>query len=98
MAIKTLNLDALTDQTGSIYETVAILSKRARQIAAKTKAELDEKLVYFEGFGPEMEDPRMNEEQARISIEFEKRPKPTELAIQEMLKHEVYFRNPSEEA
>src|SRR5690606_33032101 len=56
MAIKTLDVDRLARQTGNVYETVAILSKRARQIASNVKAELDEKLAYYEGFGPEMED------------------------------------------
>lgn len=97
MAIKTLDLDKLTDVTGNLYEAVAIAAKRARQNAANEKAELDDKLSYFEGFGPEMEDVRMQEEQARISIEYEKRPKPTEIAIKEVLNDEIYFRNPNEE-
>ena len=97
MAIKTLDVDSLARQTGNVYETVAILSKRARQIASNVKAELDEKLAYYEGFGPEMEDTRMNEEQTRISLDYERRPKPTEVAIDEMLADEIYYRNPTEE-
>lgn len=97
MAIKTLDLDKLTDITGNLYEAVAIAAKRARQNAANEKAKIDDKLSYFEGFGPEMEDVRMQEEQARISIEYEKRPKPTEVAIEEVLNDEIYFRNPNEE-
>lgn len=97
MAIKTIDVSALTGDTGSIFETVAILSKRARQISAKSKSELDEKLSYFEGFGPEMEDARMTEEQVRTSIDYEKRPKPPEVSINEMLSSEIYFRNPNEE-
>ncbi len=92
MAIQTIDIDALRTQTGNIYEAVAILSKRARQIAQYEKAELDEKLSYFEGLGTEVEDARMQEDQARISIEFEKRVKPTEIAINEMLNREVFFR------
>lgn len=97
MAIKTLDADGLARRTGNIYETVAILSKRARQIASNVKAELDEKLAYYEGFGPEMEDTRMNEEQTRISLDYERRPKPTEVAVDEMLAEEIYYRNPTEE-
>lgn len=97
MAIKTLDSDRLARQTGNVYETVAILSKRARQIASNVKAELDEKLAYYEGFGPEMEDTRMNEEQTRISLDYERRPKPTEIAIDEMLADEIYYRNPTDE-
>ena len=92
MAIQTIDIDALRMQTGNIYEAVAILSKRARQIAQYEKAELDEKLSYFEGLGTEVEDTRMQEDQARISLEFEKRVKPTEIAINEMLNREVFFR------
>lgn len=96
MPIRTIDVDELAEQTGSLYEAVAILAKRARQIASNSKAELDEKLSYYEGFGPEMEDVRMSEEQARISVEYEQRPKPTENAIREMFAQEVYYRNPNE--
>lgn len=96
MAIETLDVDELAAKTGNIYESVAIISKRSRQVASNTKSELDDKLSYFEGFGPEMEDARMQEEQAKISIEYEKKPEPTETAIKEMLNKELYYRNPNE--
>jgi hypothetical protein len=44
-----------------------------------------------------MEDTRMTEEQIRTSVEHERRPKATEVVIDEMLEHEIYFRNPNEE-
>ena len=94
MALKTLDIQSLAEKTGNLYETVAIIAKRARQNAANEKSELEEKLSYFEGFGPEMEDVRMQEEQARTSIEFEERPKPTETAIQEVQNDEIYHRFP----
>ena len=97
MAIKTIDVSGLAADAGGIYEAVAILAKRSRQVSSKSKSELDEKLSYFEGFGPEMEDARMTEEQIRTSVEHEKRPKPTEVAINEMIDHEIYFRNPNEE-
>ena len=97
MSIKTIDVDRLVEPTGNLYETVAILSKRSRQIAAKMKSELDNKLAYFEGFEPELEDPRFQEEQARLSIEHELKPEPTEFAIEEMLNNEIYFRDPSAE-
>ena len=97
MAIKTVDITQLTEETGSIFETVAILSRRARQVSSKTKSELDEKLSYFEGFGPEVEDARMIDEQVRTSVEYELRPKPAETAIDEMLEREIYFRNPNQD-
>lgn len=96
MPIKTIDVDALRNQTGNIYEAVVVLSKRARQLAADEKAELDERLSYFEGFGPEVEDARMLEEQARVSLEFERRAKSSETAIEEMLQGEVFFRHPED--
>jgi hypothetical protein len=96
MPIKTIDVDALRNQTGNIYEAVVILSKRARQLAADEKSELDERLSYFEGFGPEVEDARMLEEQARVSLEFERRAKSSETAIDEMLQNEVFFRHPED--
>lgn len=97
MAIKTVDVDVLARQTGNIFETVAILGKRARQISTNMKMELDDKLTYFEGFDPELEDPRFREEQQRISIEYEKKPEASELSIDEMFEGKVYFRDPSEE-
>lgn len=94
MAIKTIDVGALVAQTGNLFETVAILSKRSRQIAAKMKADLDNRLSYFEGFEPELEDPRFQEEQRRISVEHELMPEPTEMAINEMFDSEIYFRDP----
>lgn len=97
MSIKTLDVTKLANETGNLYETVAILSKRSRQIASQEKAKLDEKLSYFEGFEPELEDPRFQEEQTRIAIDFETRPEPTEQAIDEMLEGEIYYRDPATE-
>ncbi len=97
MPIKTINVSQLAAETGGIYEAVAILAKRARQVSSKKKSELDEKLSYFEGFGPEIEDSRMSDEQIKTSIDFERQPKAPEISIDEMLNHEIYFRNPNEE-
>jgi DNA-directed RNA polymerase subunit K/omega len=96
MAIETLDIDELADRTGNLYETVAILSKRSRQVASDMRSELDDKLSYFEGFGPEMEDARMQEEQAKVSLEYEKKPEPTEIAIDEFLEDKIYYRTPDE--
>jgi hypothetical protein len=91
MPAKTLEVEKLQQKTGNIYETIAVIAKRARQIAAKDKLELDEKLKYFEGFDDD-DDFSFNEEQERISREYEKRPHPTERAINEMMVDQVYWR------
>ncbi len=97
MPIRTIDVDQLTAQASNIYEAVVVLSKRGRQVAARQKADLDEKLAYYEGFSSDMENLRMQEEQARVSLDHEMRPKPSEVAIDELLNNEIYFRNPNEE-
>jgi DNA-directed RNA polymerase subunit K/omega len=94
MSIETLDIEDLADKTGNLYETVAILSKRSRQVASDVKSELEDKLSYFEGFGPEMEDVRMQEEQEQVSLEFEEMPEPTEVAIDDFLEDKLYYRKP----
>ena len=37
------DLVEMSEQTGNIYETVAIISKRANQIAAEMKSDLEKK-------------------------------------------------------
>ncbi|MGB0651466.1 MAG: DNA-directed RNA polymerase subunit omega [Rhodothermales bacterium] len=97
MAIKTVDMDRLAAMTGNLYESVSILSKRSRQISTNVKNELDDKLAYFEGFEQELEDPRFQEEQTKVSIEYEVKPEPTEMAVNEMLAGDIYFRKPTEE-
>jgi hypothetical protein len=95
MPIRTINVEKLQDVTGNIYESIVILSKRSRQIAAREKMELDEKLKYFEGFEDE-EEFAFNEEQERISKEFERRPHATQRAVVEMDEEKVYYRMPEQ--
>lgn len=98
MPIKTTDIDKLADKTdGNLYEAVVILSKRARQIATKQQEDLNKELSYFEGFEVEKEDAFTQEEQSRTSLKYEKMPKPTEMAINEMMNDEIYFRNPKME-
>ena len=96
MAIKTRDTTALAAETGNLYETVAILSKRAQQISSKTKQELDQKLVYFEDLSLDpAEELRSNEDQLRISLEYERKPKSPAVALDEIEDGELYFRNPN---
>lgn len=97
MAIKTVDMNRLAALTGNLFESVSILSKRSRQISTNVKNELDDKLAYFEGFEQELEDPRFQEEQAKVSIEYEIKPEPTEMAVDEMIAGDIYFRKPSED-
>src|SRR5690625_637080 len=96
MSIKTLDVEKLNKSTGNQDELITIMSKRARQIAAQEKLQLDEKLKYFEGFEDEDEF-SFNEEQENISKEFEKLDHPTQRSVNEMRRGEIYFRYPQDE-
>lgn len=96
MPIRTLDVEKLKDVTGNKYELIVIMSKRARQIAAQEKLELDEKLQYFEGFEDDDEF-SFNEEQEQISKSFEKLPHATQRAVTEMKSDEITYRRPVED-
>ena len=97
MPIKTLDIDKITDKSDNKYEKVVILSKRARQIAAEEKLEIDEKLKYFEGFEDEDEF-TFNEEQQNISRMYEELPHATQRSVKEMEDEKVTFRYPERES
>ncbi len=87
----------LCDQTGNIYESVAIIGKRANQISADIKNELGKKLNEFATRGDSLEETFENREQIEISRFYERMPKPTLIATQEFIEGKVYFRNPNRE-
>lgn len=88
----------LDSRTGNLYESVAIIAKRANQIAAQMKEELHNKLEEFAAETDNLEEIFENREQIEISKHYEALPKPTLLATEEFLKGKVYFRNPSKDA
>lgn len=95
MSIRTLDVDVLADKVGTIYEATVILSRRARQIATHQKTELQDVLSRFSEYGSETDDIHATDEQLRASLEYERRKKPTELAIEEMFSDEIYHRYPA---
>jgi hypothetical protein len=96
MPVKTLDIEKLGEEANNKYEVIVVMSKRARQIAAQEKLELDEKLKYFEGFEDEDEF-TFNEEQERISRAFERLPHATQRSVEEMLEDKIYFSYPDRE-
>ena len=93
----TRNIMDLCEQTGNIYETVAIISKRANQISAQIKEDLSKKLAEFASYNDTLEEVFENREQIEISRYYEKLPKPSLLATQEFIDDKVYWRDPVKE-
>lgn len=88
----TRKLTDLDAQTGNIYESVAIISKRANQISSETKQELQRKLADFTTSNDTLEEVFENREQIEISRHYERQPKATITATEEFLDGKVYFR------
>lgn len=93
----TRNLIDLAEPTGNIYESVAIIAKRANQISVEIKNELSKKLQEFASMNDNLEEVSENREQIEISRYYEKLPKPTLIATQEFIEGKIYYRNPAKE-
>ena len=91
-SIITRDTDKIAEQTGNIYESVAIISKRAKQIAKTMKEELNGKLAEFASTVDNLEEIFENREQIEISKFYERMPKPTAMAIEEFMNGEIYNR------
>ena len=94
----TRNIMDLCEETGNIYETVAIISKRANQISAEIKQDLSKKLQEFASTSDNLDEVFENREQIEISRYYEKLPKATLMATQEFIDGKIYYRNPSKES
>ena len=88
----TRDVEKLDESTGNIYESVMIINKRANQIAAELKQELNRKLEEFVSYTDSLEEVFENREQIEISRYYEKLPKPSLLAIQEFIENKIYYR------
>lgn len=96
-SIVTRNISEFDKQTGNIYETIAMLSKRSNQISSELKRELVKKIEDFSSTTDTMEEVFENKEQIEIVKYYEHLPKPVLIAIQEYLNEELYYRNPEKE-
>lgn len=93
----THNLVDFVKDTGNIYESVAIMGKRANQISVEMKEELKHKLEEFSTTTDNLEEVFENREQIEISRYYERLPKPSLIAAEEFVEGKLYFRNPSKE-
>ncbi|MFN3848403.1 MAG: DNA-directed RNA polymerase subunit omega [Spirosomataceae bacterium] len=96
-SIITRDVDKLAAKTGNVYQSVFVVSQRAKQIAVKTKEELTQKLAEFASNIDNLEEIFENREQIEISKFYERQPKPTALAMEEFIEDKVEFRMRDEE-
>ncbi len=81
----TIFLDDLEKLSDNLYEAIVIIAKRAKQINEEQKSQLEietdmeESMDSYDDEDEEIEEPEI------VETKFVRLPKPTEIAIQEML-------------
>jgi DNA-directed RNA polymerase subunit K/omega len=83
---ETKDLNQIKKKTGNIYESIAIIAKRANQINISMKEE------EFASHTDSLEEIHENKEQIEISKAYERMPNPALLATQEFMEDKVYYR------
>ena len=95
--VETKNLTDIKAKTGNLYESIAIVAKRANQINITLKEELHNKLEEFASHTDSLEEIHENKEQIEISKAYERMPNPALLASQEFMENKIYYRKNDED-
>lgn len=95
--VETKNVNDIKNKTGNVYESIAIIGKRANQINISLKEELHNKLDEFASHTDSLEEIHENKEQIEISRAYERMPNPALLATQEFMEEKVYYRKAQDE-
>ena len=90
--IETKSLISIKAKTGNLYESIAIIARRANQINISLREELHNKLEEFASHTDSLEEIHENKEQIEISKAYEKMPNPSILATQEFMDNKIYHR------
>ncbi|MEP6616993.1 MAG: DNA-directed RNA polymerase subunit omega [Ginsengibacter sp.] len=90
--VETKNLVDIKLKTGNLYESIAVIAKRANQINISLKEELHNKLEEFASHTDSLEEIHENKEQIEISKAYERMPNPALLATTEFMEDKVYYR------
>lgn len=91
MAIKTVDLTTYEKCAENIYEATVVASKRARQINDELRIEIAQRLepVLMKETD---DDSGTNQDKLNLSVEFEKKVKPTIQAVEELMEDKLSFR------
>jgi DNA-directed RNA polymerase subunit K/omega len=87
--VKARDIKGLAATSGNIYEAIAIVSKRAKQLAVDIKNELHQKLEEFAVVSDTIEEIHENKEQIEISKFYERLPNAPIIATEEYMNEEL---------
>jgi DNA-directed RNA polymerase subunit K/omega len=92
MPIKPVDLEFFNLEGKNVHESIVAASKRARQINEELKIEFNQRIEMFATkTESESEENDVNPDQLKVSLEFEKRPKPTDVALVELLSNKMHW-------
>jgi len=89
-----IDTNNLSDLGTNIYRSITIAGKRANQLTLEVKDELTQKLAEFAPSYDNLEEVMENKEQIEISRFYERKPKPTQVALEEFIDENVFWRDP----
>ncbi len=101
MGIKPQNIKEVESKASNIYEAIVLLSRRARQINEEQKIEFNQRMETINALtipvAAEDDEPGINPDQVKISVEFDKRPKVIDQSLTELLKDQIQYTYPDKE-
>lgn len=93
MALKPIDLEFFNNEGKNVHESIVAASKRARQVNEDVKIEFNQRVeLVAMKTETEGEENDINPDQLRIAVEFEKRPKPTDVALEELMSRKLNWR------
>jgi DNA-directed RNA polymerase subunit K/omega len=93
MGIQPVDLRVIDEKTANVYEAVIVAAKEARRINEETRLEYNTLIntIPVKGIEDDAEDVE-NPDQLKVSLEFEKRPKPHLQALNKLIDGKVDYR------
>lgn len=82
---------------GNLYKSLIITAKRANQLTSEQKDEISRKLAEFATSYDTLDEVMENKEQIELSRTYERKPKTTQVALEEFQANNVFFRDPNAE-
>ena len=92
--VKARNMEEIASKSSNVYESIAVISKRSKQLSQEIKRELHQKLEEFAVSSETIEEVSENKEQIEISKFYEKLPDATLIATEEFLSNQLYWKYP----
>jgi DNA-directed RNA polymerase subunit K/omega len=89
--VRARDVKGMASKSENIYEALAVITKRSRQLAVDLKHELHQKLEEFAVSTDAIEEISENKEQIEISKFYERLPNPVIIATEEFLGGDLHY-------